>query len=370
MDGPRQARPEEIEDLTDLVSAIFGFTNYDREYMVAGMRRPIMDTARVIVEDGKPVSYIHSQEYPFSICGCTTRVASIGCVCTREDHRNRGYAGAILTHHIGRLAATGVRLMVVSGSRKLYQRNHCVYASVSYDAKLTPELLPPPPAGLSVRRVTLDDWPTLAPLYQAEPAHFVRPADLEQNLCFWWNCNSPDIFLVECGDRPLAYIALAWHRWREERGRWVAEYAGSRAALLDALPLLFEATGSQLIVWPALAHDAELRYRFSRSGIETEWHEASGTMRLIDLPGLMSDLQDYVTARVPAADLARLSFAQEGERCTFALGEERVQLDLSAAARLVFGDLGPEAPEVRGDLGRVLCAIFPLPTIQPGFNYV
>jgi hypothetical protein len=47
-----------------------------------------------------------------------------------------------------------------------------------------------------------------------------------------------------------------------------------------------------------------------------------------------------------------------------------VVLDLSAAARLVFGDLGPEAPEVRGDLGRVLSAIFPLPTIQPGFNYV
>jgi predicted N-acetyltransferase YhbS len=370
VDGPRQARPEEIEALTDFIAAIFGFTEYGRDYMIAGMRRPIMDTARVIVEDGEPVSYIHSQEYPFSICGCTTRVSSIGCVCTREDRRNRGYAGAILAHHITRLAATGVRLMIVSGSRTLYQRNHCVYASVSYDAKITPGPFPSAPPGASVRRVTLDDWPTLAPLYQAEPAHFVRPADLEQHLCFWWNCNGLDIFLIESDGRPVAYIALGRHRWREERGRWVAEYAGSRAALLDALPLLFEATGSSLIVWPALAHDTDLRYRFSRLGIETEWHEASGTIRLVDLPGLMSDLRDYVTARVPAADLARLSFAQEGELCTFALGEERAQLDLSGAARLVFGHLGPEAPEVKGDLGRVLSAIFPLPTIQPGFNYV
>lgn len=370
MDGPRQARPEEIEDLTDLISTIFGFTSYDRNNMIAAMRRPVMATGRVIVEDGKPVSYIYSHDAGFSIYGCTTHVASIGCVCTREDRRNKGYAGAILAHHIERLAATGVRLMVVSGSRTLYQRNHCVYASVSYDAKITPGLFPDTPPGVSIHRVTLDDWPTLAPLYQAEPAHFVRPADLERNLCFWWNYNRPDIFLAERDGRPLAYVALGWHRWQEERGRWVAEYAGSRAALLEALPLLFEATGSSLIVWPALAHDTELRYHFSRLGLETEWHEASGTMRLIDLPGLMSDLRDYVTARVPAADLARLSFTQEGEMCTFALAEERVQLDLAAAARLVLGDLGPEAPEVTGNLGRVLSAIFPLPTIQPGFNYV
>jgi predicted N-acetyltransferase YhbS len=370
VDGPRQARPEEIEALTDLITAIFGFTEYDRDYMIAGMRRPIMDTARVIVEGGEPVSYIHSQEYPFSIYGCTTRVASIGCVCTREDQRNKGHAGAILADHIARLAATGVRLMVVSGSRGLYRRNHCVHAGLAYEAKLTPGQCAGPVAGLSVRPVTLDDWPALAPLYQAEPAHFVRPADLESNLCFWWNCNRPDIYLIESDGRPVAYIALSLHRWRDERGRWVAEYAGSRAALLDALPLLFEATGSPLIVFDVLAQDADLRYRLARLGVETAWRTVSGTIRLIDLPGLMSDLRDYVTARVPAADLARLSFTQEGELCTFALGEERAQLDLSAAARLVCGDLGPEAPKVEGDLGRVLSAVFPLPTIQPGFNYV
>ncbi len=176
--------------------------------------------------------------------------------------------------------------------------------------------------------------------------------------------------MVECDSHPLAYIALGWHRWREERGRRVAEYAGSRAALLDALPLLFEAAGSSLIVWPALAHDTELRYHFSRLGLRTTWHEASGTMRLIDLPGLMSDLRDYVAARLTERDVRCLTFGQEGEICTFALGRKRLELDLSAAARLVLGDLGPEAPEVKGDLGRVLSAIFPLPTIQPGFNYV
>jgi len=368
VEGPRQARTEEIEDLTDLVSTVFRFDYYRRDYMLTGMRRPLMQTGRVIVEEGKPVSYIFAHDSAFRMYGCTTHISSIGCVCTREDQRNRGFATAILSHHIERLAAAGVRLMVVSGGRGLYRRNHCVPAGLAYQVKLTPDAFPTPGQGLSVRRVTLDDWPVLAPLYQAEPAHFVRPADLEQNLCFWWNCYGTDIYLVESDGRPVAYAVLSIHRWRDEHGRWVAEYAGSRAALLDALPLLFEATEAPLILFDALAQDTDLRYRFCRAGLEITWRTISGTIRLIDLPGLMDDLQDYLAARLPECDLSHLSFAQDGETCTFALGEETLALDLSAAARLVCG--GPDAPQVPGDLGRVLSAIFPLPTIQPGLNYV
>jgi hypothetical protein len=295
------------------------------------------------------------------------KVTSIGCVCTDEAHRNQGLANAILTHQIERAAAAGVRLMIVSGGRGLYRRHHCVPAGRAYEAKLTPDLFRSPTEGLSIRCVTLADWPVLAPLYQAEPAHFIRPADLEQNLCFWWSCQRPDIYLVESDGRPVAYAALSEHRWRDEEGRWVSEYAGSRATLLDAMPLLFEATGARLIVFAALAQDRDLQYRFQRMGLELDRRTISGTMRIIDLPGLMSDLKDYLAARLLERDLCRLSFEQDGETCIFRVGEESVALDLSAAAHLVCG--GPEAPEIAGDLGRVLSAVFPLPTIQPGFNY-
>jgi predicted N-acetyltransferase YhbS len=373
VDGPRQARPEEIEEVTDLVASIFRFAWYGREHMIEAMRRPVMDTARIIVEQGVPVSYIYAHDSAYHMYGCTTRVSSIGCVCTREDRRNNGFADAILKHHIERAAAAGVRLMIVSGGRGLYQRNHCVPAGFAYHAKFTRDYVgqapsPVMPPGLSVRQVTLDEWPTLAPLYQAEPAHFVRPADLEPNLCFWWNCHKAGIYLIESEGRPVAYAALAVHHHEDEHLCWVTEHAGSRGALLDALPLLFEATETPAIVLGALAQDTELRYRFARLGLEVTSRTISGTMRIINLPGLMDDLRGYVAARVAEADASRLSFAQEGETCTFALGEEAFSCDLSAAARLVCG--GPEAPEVPGELGRVLSAIFPLPTIQPGFNYV
>lgn len=368
MERPRQARPEESDDLVDLISTVFRFDYYRRDYMLTGMRRPLMQTGRVIVEEGKPVSYIFAHDTAFRMYGCTTNISSIGCVCTREDQRNKGLASAILTHHIERLAGAGVRLMVVSGGRGLYRRNQCVPAGPAYEAKFTPDALPAAPPDLSVRRVTLDDWPTLAPFYQAEPAHFVRPADLEQSLCFWWNCYGTEIYLVESDGCPVAYAALTIHRGRDEHGRRVVEYAGSRAALLDGLPLLFQATDAPLIIFAALAQDADLRYRFSRLGLAITWRTISGTIRLIDLPGLMDDLQGYLAERLPERDLAHLSFSQGGGNCTFSLGEETLTLDLAAAARLVCG--GPDAPQVPGALGRVLSAIFPLPTIQPGLNYV
>jgi len=82
----------------------------------------------------------------------------------------------------------------------------------------------------------------------------------------------------------------------------------------------------------------------------------------------MRDIRPYLAARLPRADLRRLSFDQQRDTCTFGLGEEHRALDASQAVRLVLGS--PEAPSVGGELGRVLSAIFPLPMPMPGFNAV
>ena len=75
-----------------------------------------------------------------------------------------------------------------------------------------------------------------------------------------------------------------------------------------------------------------------------------------------------MAARLAPPELAQLSFGQEGDACRFAFAGEELQLDPSAAVRIVLGS--PDAPQVEGELGRVLNRLFPLPTIQPGLNYV
>jgi len=268
------------------------------------------------------------------------------------------------------MVAAGAKILIVSGDRSLYRRHHCVPAGHAFEVDVPSSLLPPDSGRLAVRRVASDDWPSLAPLYQAEPVRFLRSADFLRNVCFWWDCTFPDIWLIESEGRPLAYLALTRHSQREgrERSRRVSECAGSRAALLDALPALCRAADLDQVQFRLLGWDRELAYHLGKLGAAPHPSRISGTLRLLDLPGLMRRLRPYLAARLPRADLRRLSFAQQGDACTFALGEERLQLDLSHAAPLVLG--GADAPQVPGDLGRVLSAIFPLPLPLPGFNYV
>jgi predicted N-acetyltransferase YhbS len=363
VEGPRQPQHHEAEALVKLLDDIFDFSRYDRNTMVAAMRRPMMETGRGIFVDGQLVSYIYSQDIDYVMHGCRTRLSSLGGVSTHPDFRGQNFATKLLFHQFDRMRENGVRWVIISGDRGLYMRNGATYASVSYDAKITREQAPAASANLRLRQVTLDQWPELAPLYEAEVSHFVRPADLEQNLVFWWDCVCKRIYAIEDNQKLVAYVAIA-------ENNTIYEHAGARAAIIEALPLLFKETGSDSIGFAVLGHDTDLLERLRKLGVDvSSWWTASGTFRLINLPGLMEDLHDYLAARLPAEVLAQLSFVQDENSCTFSLGAETFSCDLAVACRLVFG-AGKEVPEVPGELGRVLAKIYPLPTVQPGLNYV
>jgi len=344
---------------------------YSWEYFLAGLRRPAHRRgALIIAADERPVSHILTTYDHVSIYGCRIKVASIGGVSTHPDHRGKGYAGAILRHSLDRMTRAGAKLLIVSGNRTLYRRNHCARVGHLYEADLRPDLLPAPASSLSVRRVTRDDWPLLAPVHQTEPVRFLRTADSVSRGCFWWDCDNPEFWLIESKAGPLAYLGFTPVHDEEDgpTARRIFEYAGSRAAILDALPAIFQAAGLTRLRFRILGHDQELIYLLSRLNLQLTPATFYGTHRLLDLPGLMRQLRPYLAARLPRADLRRLSFQQEGETCTFAYGNEHLQLDLTKAVALVLG--APDAPKLSGDLHRLLSTIYPLPFPTPGFNYV
>jgi len=330
----------------------------------ARMRRTL-----VIVEDGKPVSHIHTVYDRLSLLGCRVKVGSVSGVCTHSEYRGRGYAGAILAHTLADMKAAGAKIVIVSGDRGLYYRAHCVPVGDLLVGRLGRDSIPTPRAGLSVRPTTPDDWPSLSALHCAEPVRFLRTADTFSRQSARWRGSSPKLWLVESHDDPLAYLWLGprWSRPRSD-SRDVCEYAGSRAALVEAVPLLLEATELKEIVMSVLGIDRELSYLLSRRGIALQPTHIEGTHGILNLPGLMRDMRQYLAARLPRADLRRLSFDQQGDTCTFGLGDDRIELDASQAVRLVLGSA--EAPSVGGELGRALSAIFPLPMPMPGFNAV
>jgi len=371
VDGPRRVRPEEIEELGDLLCRVFGFHEYyDKVKFTRNLRRPVhLRGARVIAEDGKLVSHALMIVDELSIHGCRVRAASIGGVCTDPDYRGRGCAGKVLEQSVADAVTARARVMIVSGDRSLYRRNHCVRTGDLLAATVCRDSLWPAGAGLSVRRVTADDWGALSPLQAAEPVRFVRSADFFSQCCYWWDCALPEIWLVASGSKPLGYLLLV-PPWRAEhrKTRTVGEYAGSRAAIVDALPLIFEGTDLDEIRCEVLGQDGELAYLLAGRSLALAPDTLPGTHRVLNLPGLMRDIRPYLAARLPRSVMRRLTCEQEGEACRLSLGSDQVEMDLSQAARLVLGGRG--VPRVGGDLGENLGRVFPIPFPMPGCNFI
>lgn len=373
MDGPRLVRREELDDLSDLLCDVFGFEQwYRKSEFTRGLHRPAhLRGAMVIIENGRPVSHILTIVDDVSIHGCRSKAASLGGVCTHPSYRQRGFASKVLKASLARVTAAGARILMVSGDRSLYRRNHCLPAGQTWEAKITRQSLGPAPAGqrLSVRRTGADEWGRLSPLHAAESVRFIRSVEFFSRCCFWWDCSAPETWVVESSGETLAYLSLVpdW-RERERPVRWSFEYAGARAAIVNALPLVFAQAGLEEVRFRALGQDLELTYLLRERGLSLEMITAPGTHRLLNLPGLMRDLRPYLAALLPRKVVRQLTFRQQGEMCSFSLGEQRVEMDLSQAVKLALG--GPDRRQVEGPLGEALAAIFPIPFPLPGFNYV
>ncbi len=375
MSEPRRVQLSEIEGLADLITPVFEFDkSYTRKQIIRGLRRPAVRRDTVIMaEDGKPVSHIRFVYERVSVYGCEIKVASIGAVSTHPDYRGRGHAGAILDLGLREMHERSAKVLIVSGNRDLYRRVHCAPAGRVYETVFRPPMGTGTANGaepVPIRKVTADDWPILAPLHQSESVRFLRPDGFMSRSPFWWDCSRPEIWLIESGNKPVAYVmlSLGWPLDPTSRTREVHEYAGSRAALLDALPAICSVAGLDEIGIRALGYDTELIYLLRQRGFELHERTLGGTHRIIDLPGLMKALRPYLAERLTGVELRRLSFGQTETTSAVCYGEERIEMPLSQAAPLMLG--GPGGPALSGDLGQLLSAIFPIPFPMPGFNYV
>jgi GNAT superfamily N-acetyltransferase len=323
----------------------------------------------IIAREGKPVSHIRVAYNVLSVNGCRLKIASIGGVCTHPDYRGHGMASTLLDHCVNVAAGAGASLLLISGERGLYRRAMAVDAGPTYEARATPGSISAPASAPRARPAERDDWAACARLHQSEPVRFVRSANFFSRAFAWRGRRGG--WVIECEGEIAAYVLLSrpWGTPADHPRRLVAEYAGSRTALMEGLPSLFEAGGFERITLRAPAWDRELAYLLDRAGLAPKATTLpEHTLRLLDLPRLMRRLRSHAAERLSRAEARGLSFEQEGSRCIFGFGDEKLQLDLRKAAALVLG--GPEAPLVEGELGRVLASLYPVPFPLPGLNYV
>ena len=391
-DGPRLMRRDELIDSIRLSRLCFGeLVDIDSEEEYgANYVHPRRGGTYVLAHEGQLISQIGIFHDQLRMYDGTIRTGSIGGVCTHPDHRRQGLASRLLEHCAAQLVKEGARLMLISGDNGVYMRLGNVFQGKYMYFSMKPEQSRQwrsTSANIQLRRATDADASLCGQLYQAEAVHFVR-----RQADFFRALHDPrnnlyihaDQWIIERSGQAVAYLLLGipWHLQSDPGTgvRQVGEYAGSRSALADAIPVLMNIGNINDLIWPVAWQDVELIQHLHERSHNGSMASLEGhTLRIINFPAFMNDLRPVLRARLDQKLLRGLRFEQKGsvlggigdDRYVIVRGSDRLELDGVAMTLLVMGnaDSASQAIHAAGALAEVISALFPLPSFLPGLNY-
>jgi predicted N-acetyltransferase YhbS len=374
---PRACRLEELPALARLTNRVFRPSggSMSAEYPLV-FREDNLDQLRVIDRDGELVSHVGICLREALILGVPLRVASIGAVCTDPACRGAGLASRLMEDVRAHAIAQGADLMLISGGRGLYHR--LGYVQVGRFPRYRV------PAGtasaaVSVTEYAPADLPALMSLHAREPVRFRRSQeDWERVLAAGMLMNQRGtVWVVRQEGQPVAYLAVQQPRPQEAGGAGsprAMEYAGDRWAIAEAAPEVIARVGASALDLIGPDGDAVLAAHAHARGWEVSSTSFSGTLNLLRPESLFARLAPWIAERLGAEVAARLQVsAGEGET-RFALDGESYVVDTPGRlTSLIFGGDTAEArdiPPLTGRLGDALRALFPMPLLWYGYNYV
>ncbi len=375
IEGPRAARADELPAVIGLANTVFGAGRpHDMGKWFPTLFHPDnCRRLRVCVDSGRPVSLVglmvnavHAGELSFKV-GC------IGSVCTLEEYRGRQLASGLMDDALRVCREEGVAVLMISGARGLYRRmgaipagGHCT-ASISRATRL-------PRLECELREWLEKDVPALAKLYGREPVRFERRP--EEFLAFL-RAGVIEAFPGRTWvvGAPLSAWLCAQDPREDGDGRIVSirEFGGSRLAMLAALPRLFDGYSADRIDLDFQASDVELGSLLAAGGIQPvprSFHHH--TVRVLDGASAARLASDRARAVLPDPRRSSLRVAGDASSLRLEMGAEALQVEsLAEATALLFGspELQPTMPAA-GPLRSAMEALFPIPLVDYGLNYI
>jgi len=256
---------------------------------------------------------------------------------------------------------------LISGGRGLYRRMGCIDAGL-YQAVTVDTASRVPDMRCEVREWTPADVPFLCALHRREPVRFVRDEQKTRAALSTGkvHARAGRTWVVLVNERVCAFI-VASLPVRVEDGKRLAvrEMAGSRAAILAAMPAVLRQAGLTEAELDAPASDNELRVLAEANGLRSRPMGFHGTVRIIDVAGTLAALKGWIDER---ADGARLVI-EPGVQTRFSLDGESMTVSTEDLAALVFGSIERPAPAAPAGLAKVMERIFPVPLPCYGLSY-
>ena len=376
MEGPRGLKPREFESLCTLVNTVFrsdGIGRMEEQYPLL-FAPDNYDGLFVMVDDGVVVSHVGALTRDISVLGCRMSTMSIGAVATCASHRGQGLATRLMEAAIRKAVEQDAVLMPISGGRGLYTRlgakpigQYALY-TVPRDVLTAGDT--------DIRRAESADLPEMTRLYAEEPSRYVRSsADLGTAVDAEWICDRDgETVVVREGGRVAAYAGIQKRRpdREDEAGRTrVAEIAGSRSAVLRALPDLYDRYGVDSIEIVTGAADRELASLLRPYGVTAASQGFTGTVLVLQPERLLQVFDDYI-ADVLGRDT--LAWEVSGAAVTLRSAGQKHAVSTSDLGALVFGVVPPDPAPIEaiapGPLRTALRRVFPLQLPWYGFNFV
>jgi GNAT superfamily N-acetyltransferase len=380
MEGPRGTRIEEKESLKKCVGTVFRPTLWDEYPQLFSDDN--LENCRVMVHNGQVVTHIGMLVRDASLLGCTIRACNIGGVGTLPEFRKMGLATQTFADACAKARRDGCDIMIVSGDRNLYRMAGCRKVGRDFDYVITREDVrrmgdgfSPCCATVSLESAADKDQALIPALYQREPVRFIRPReDYQRAMRCRFVMNRPsDFWLIKHGGSVVAYVIFNRPQPTDKQTR-LAEYAGSRCALVGALPLILAHYKLERLSVHVLGTDTGLQALLNERHIAATPTHGSGTVRIVNFPQLMERMRPHLAESLGSEVAYRLLFAEEADRFIIASANERAEIkDRGDVVRLLFGtpdnsDAGiiPEDHPVM----RALRPALPFPALWYGISYV
>lgn len=369
MEGPRSARLKELEEVIALSNKVFRSNNegdMSREYPLL-FSPENCENLRIIKEEGKVVSLVGILFSDIIIFGNKIKVSMIGSVATDPEYRGRGYATLLMQDSILKSVQDGADIMLISGGRGLYRRlgavNAGLYRSFHIDkAKLSK-------SDLSIRKADKNDISKLLKLMEKEPVRFIRSyEELEKLLDCNMVVNRPgEVIIIEKGNDPLAYMAIQAPKKQEEVSH-VKEIGGSRIAIVDALYSVIELYNTDSILLDTINGDA-IEYILDKIGIKGEDRGFMGTVKIINLKGLIKKLESHFR-RILGREFDNLVI-EYSSPISIKYKQECLDIQEVDIPILIFGSIEKkiEISDNLTNLKRIIETLFPIPLVDYGLNY-
>lgn len=372
IEGPRAARASELPSVIQLANEVFrpaGIDDMGAAFPTLFSPANLVNL-RLCLEAGGPVSLVGQTVRDFALGSARVRVTCIGSVCTLESHRGQGLASKLMDDAIAAARSQGAVLAFISGGRGLYRRMGCIDAGL-FQSVTAEESSRVSDLRCEVRPWAPEDVPAMCALRGMESVRFIRGAEETGMLLSAGHVHAirGKTWVVEVKGKLAAWFSASF----PEPGKAptllkVREIAGSRLAVLAALPAALRESGLHSAEVTAPVADRELAVLAEAYALPARLRGFEGTIKIIDAPGLLGALQGWIEERAGGVS------AEGGSTpaARFSLGPESIVVEKAEdLAALLFGSVErPARAMPPGPLARLLSRTFPVPLPMYGLNYI